>query len=566
MKVEDPIFGIWIIDPQAPYISSLLGSLAKEGREFSFTQSLQEAHDFLLGKQMEGGQLEKPQKVSGLFSGLSKWSKYDGSFSSVFKGDSQYSEEDKIDYQEHASSGNSLIPVERAVMDGEMRSTTETIMAVEALIEHLKKENPLPFIRKILDEDEHEYQARIDEVFTEWRGRYIQKAMEKSQAIGVPFSNQRAVRESERILWEHAVKTCVNTKKPGVKTVKTKVYVRIRKCAQAGMYEEMYLEFMCKDMQEAKEMAHKEVWKIFGENNLLLKGFTRKGKDFETELQNIRQHKKNALTFEVDELGRSTNIVWFPGNHGLLCFKAVDNTQESTISLVLKFSYTLYNQAIVSLSKEDKDGKDNDDKEEAEATVMMAWTKGAEQYTKTPVMTAMPLHPLSCVGIDTDAGRSISTKISDFPYLDTSDAAKESVGIRGIGGGNTKIGGRGPMTIKTKDIEGNYVLLVDPEGVYLEVGNDEPDFRVLGQQIMKKLGVRLVQCWDYGDVDVLECMSSKTIVPLRTLNSILVLDTYDRENLQVKDVKSISKCTSSALQPIVNNESAIASMMADGDQ
>ena len=82
----------------------------------------------------------------------------------------------------------------------------------------------------------------------------------------------------------------------------------------------------------------------------------------------------------------------------------------------------------------------------------------------------------------------------------------------------------------------------------------------------KKLGVRLVQCWDYGDVDVLECMSSKTIVPLRTLNSILVLDTYDRENLQVKDVKSISKGTSSALQPIVNNESAIASMMADGDQ
>ena len=212
---------------------------------------------------MEGGLLEKPQKVSGLFSGLSKWSKYDGSFSSLLKGDSQNSEESKIDYQELASTGNSLIPVERAVMNGEMRSTTETIMAVEALIEHLKNENPLPFIRKILDEDEHEHQAKIDKAFTEWRGRFIQRAMDKSRAIGVPFSNERAVRESERILWEHAVKTCANTKRPGVKTVKTKVHVRIRKCALAGMYEEMYLEFMCKDMQEAKEMAHKEVWEIF---------------------------------------------------------------------------------------------------------------------------------------------------------------------------------------------------------------------------------------------------------------------------------------------------------------
>jgi hypothetical protein len=84
MKVEDPIFGIWIIYPQAPCIAFLLGSLAKEGREFSFTQSLQGAQDFLLGKQMEGGLLEKPQKASGLISGLSKWSKYDGSFSSIF--------------------------------------------------------------------------------------------------------------------------------------------------------------------------------------------------------------------------------------------------------------------------------------------------------------------------------------------------------------------------------------------------------------------------------------------------------------------------------------------------
>ena len=65
---------------------------------------------------------------------------------------------------------------------------------------------------------------------------------------------------------------------------------------------------------------------------------------------------------------------------------------------------------------------------------------------------------------------------------------------------------------------------------------------------------------------MLECMTSNTIVPLRTLNSILVLDTYDRNDLQVNDVTSISKGESSALQPIVNSQYKVASMIADSDQ
>jgi hypothetical protein len=240
-------------------------------------------------------------------------------------------------------------------MNGEMRSTTETIMAVGALIQHLKRENPLPFTRKKVDEDDHECQRKIDDVFTKWRGRYVQRAMEKSKEIGVPFSNERAIRESEKIPWEHAVKTCVNTKRPGVKQMKTKVCFRIRKCVQAGLFKENYFEFWCKDMQEAKEMAHQELWETHGEpeisRKIILKGFTRRGKDFEDELQNIQQHNRNAITFEVDEMGRSTNTTWFPGNHGLVCFRAVDNTQESTMGLVIKFSLTLHKQFQISLQK-----------------------------------------------------------------------------------------------------------------------------------------------------------------------------------------------------------------------
>jgi hypothetical protein len=120
--------------------------------------------------------------------------------------------------------------------------------------------------------------------------------------------------------------------------MKTKVYFRIRKCVQAGMLREHYFEFYCKDVQEAKEMAHQELWETFGDNSspsskLILKGFTRRGKDFEDELLNIGRHNRNALTFEVDTNGRSTNVISFPGNRGLLCFRAVDNTKESTMSL-----------------------------------------------------------------------------------------------------------------------------------------------------------------------------------------------------------------------------------------
>ena len=85
------------------------------------------------------------------------------------------------------------------------------------------------------------------------------------------------------------------------------------------------------------------------------------------------------------------------------------------------------------------------------------------------------------------------------------------------------------------DINGNTVLLVDPEGVYMIKGKSAPDFRIFGQQRMKSFGCRLVQCYDGHDLDVLECKYTGIIVPLKTENGILVLSTK-KNDLKVKSV------------------------------
>jgi hypothetical protein len=60
-------------------------------------------------------------------------------------------------------------------------------------------------------------------------------------------------------------------------------------------------------------------------------------------------------------------------------------------------------------------------------------------------------------------------------FIDDSQAAKDSVILRGVGGENTVIGGRGPMVVQAKDSNGNDILVFDPSGVYLDQAEqDEP--------------------------------------------------------------------------------------------
>ena len=141
-----------------------------------------------------------------------------------------------------------------------------------------------------------------------------------------------------------------------------------------------------------------------------------------------------------------------------------------------------------------------------------------------------PLLPLHCVGIDTCSALSVSSERNDFSFLDMSPEAKESVSLRGIGGEQSSVGGRGPMLISALDDNGRQIYLIDPAGVYLEQ-SASIKLRILGQQRMKSFGFNLVQNKDGDGRDFLVYRSvgtrndNVTCIPLTTLEGILMLET-----------------------------------------
>ncbi len=68
---------------------------------------------------------------------------------------------------------------------------------------------------------------------------------------------------------------------------------------------------------------------------------------------------------------------------------------------------------------------------------------------------------------------------------------------------------------------------------------------------MKRFNCRLVQCWNGSNDDVLECMTSGAVIPLKTGGEILVVDTVvSRYNVYEDICKIILEGTMSALFPI----------------
>jgi hypothetical protein len=88
---------------------------------------------------------------------------------------------------------------------------------------------------------------------------------------------------------------------------------------------------------------------------------------------------------------------------------------------------------------------------------------------------------------------SISTLRSDFPFgIDERKNVIDRLPIpSGINGRESRVGGIGSMVVKAKSGE----LLVDPDGLYLSPGKDQPNFRVMAAQRLKSNGLRLVQCF-----------------------------------------------------------------------
>ncbi len=72
------------------------------------------------------------------------------------------------------------------------------------------------------------------------------------------------------------------------------------------------------------------------------------------------------------------------------------------------------------------------------------------------------LHSMEVVGIDTCSALSVSTREEDFLFLDRSTQATDSVVLRGVGGSDAIIGGRGPMAVLAADDQGREIVLIDP--------------------------------------------------------------------------------------------------------
>jgi hypothetical protein len=172
------------------------------------------------------------------------------------------------------------------------------------------------------------------------------------------------------------------------------------------------------------------------------------------------------------------------------------------------------------------------------------WAIGKLSTEKTclPISKSTPLLPLSCVGIDTCSALSVSTQRDDFTFIDESPKAMESVSLRGIGGEQSSVGGRGPMLIAVLDENGNQVFMVDVNGVYLRK-SESLQLRILSQQRMKAVGFNLVQNKNGDGDDFLVYGNQKqhedgsvTVIPLLTDDGILVLKTLkvDLTNLRVK--------------------------------
>jgi hypothetical protein len=136
-----------------------------------------------------------------------------------------------------------------------------------------------------------------------------------------------------------------------------------------------------------------------------------------------------------------------------------------------------------------------------------------------------PLHGMTCVGIDTCSARSISCQKEDF--LDLLVEMVENVDsddqLRGVGG-NRGVTGKGCLVFYVKDMEGKVKAIIEPRGFYLE--NPPAEFRILGQQRMKKLGVCATQDYDDAGTDILKCKRSGSILPLTEKSGLLLIKTF----------------------------------------
>ena len=84
------------------------------------------------------------------------------------------------------------------------------------------------------------------------------------------------------------------------------------------------------------------------------------------------------------------------------------------------------------------------------------------------------------------------------------------------------------MVVKTKDREGNEVLIFDPSGVYLnpdELDDSQARFRIFGQAKLKRAGLKIVQDKYGDDEDYLVYRNGVMEIPMETIDDIVTVRT-----------------------------------------
>jgi hypothetical protein len=244
--------------------------------------------------------------------------------------------------------------------------------------------------------------------------------------------------------------------------------------------------------------------------------------------------------------------------------------QKKAIKVMLN---SVVKSKLTEIAKKGKAKKDKTSDDESDFAAALA------PFFLAPCMNRIPRHPVhnknivmainlhevdKTCGIDSDAGMSISTLESDFIWLDRSPNTIGSLASpTGINGGSSEIGGIGPMLVRAHS--GEY--LIDPNAVYLKNSKDQPNFRVMATQRLKRLGVRLVGCFEGTEDDVLQDrVSGKTITLTeegRPDKSILVLSTQKVPKFPVTNclrqvVANIAKGNRTGLLTSLNTDDVLS--------
>ncbi len=126
--------------------------------------------------------------------------------------------------------------------------------------------------------------------------------------------------------------------------------------------------------------------------------------------------------------------------------------------------------------------------------------------------------------------------------------------------------------MQAHDDNGNEVLVIDPSGVYLSESSNQAEFRIFGQQRLKKFGFNLVQDGDGNGLDHLVYKGGAIKIPLKEESGILTLattplqlDKGDKEALEsvidgMDDEQDPDHCIRLTTASLILNEAHLTSV------